>query len=72
MDVTETIRQMKIEKARIEQAIAVLEELLTSRGSDPTHIPKRQGRKSMPLQERRAVSARMKKYWANRRRGQPD
>jgi hypothetical protein len=69
MDLQQTIRQLRAEKELIELAISILEELLTTRGGD---LPKRSGRKSMPLQERREVSQRMKKYWASRRKGQPD
>ena len=72
LDLNETLRQLKAEKEGIEQAIAFLEEFLTGADGDPIHIPKRRGRKSMPPEERRRVSERMKQYWSDRRQGQPD
>jgi hypothetical protein len=66
MDLQETIRQLKIEKQRIEDAIAQLEQLQGRGGADPIAAPKRRGRKSMPPQERREVAERMRRYWANR------
>jgi len=72
MDVTKTIRQLKIEKERVERTIAILEGLQTGTGVALVQVPKPRGRKSMSPEERREVSARMKRYWANRRQGQPD
>jgi len=73
MDLQETIRQLKIDKECVEQAIAILEGLLDQRTGVPAVVPKeRRGRKSMPPQERRQVSERMTRYWANRGRGQPE
>jgi len=73
MDLQETIRQLKIDKECVEQAIAILEGLLDQRPGVPAVVPKeRRGRKSMPPQERRQVSERMTRYWANRRRGQAE
>ena len=68
MDLHEAIRQLLIERKQVERAIAMLEELQNTHvgGSIPL-LQKRRGRKSMGLEERRQVSARMRKYWANRR-----
>lgn len=72
MDFLETIQQLRIEKEKIERVIAELEQLESGDGHDFTKPdvtrPKRRGRKSMGLEERKQVAARMKRYWANRRR----
>ncbi|MCS6952520.1 MAG: hypothetical protein RMK57_08840 [Bryobacterales bacterium] len=75
MDLYRTIRELYEEKKRIEEAIASLEQLLASKSgaTDPNRPAqkKRRGRKSMGPEERRLVSERMKKFWAQRRaRGQ--
>lgn len=73
MDLDKAIRELYAEKQRLEDAIATLEALLRSKSHrtglkpDPLKPAKRRGRKSMPPDERRAVSERMKKYWAQRR-----
>ena len=73
MDLQDTIRRLKIEKERLEHAIAHLEELQRGGGSHfPQIMPKRRGRKSMSPDERREVSERMKKYWAGRRQSKPE
>jgi len=72
MDLQKTIRQLKIEKERIDRAIAAMEELLNAGGGDPNEVPKRRGRNSMPPEERRKVSERMTRYWKNKRQGQTD
>ena len=64
MNLDETIGQLRAERARLEAVIAELEELNTGNGQ--AHA--RRGRKSMDAAERREVSARMKRYWANRRK----
>jgi hypothetical protein len=51
------------EKERVEKAIAALEQLQAN-SSDTAVKPKRPGRKSMGEEERRKVSARMKRFWA--------
>ncbi len=72
MDLYKAIRELSEERRRLDAAIASLEELLRTKAGtrslnldDPTK--KRRGRKSMPADERRNVSERMKKYWAQRR-----
>ncbi|MBZ5724258.1 MAG: hypothetical protein LAP87_04610 [Acidobacteriia bacterium] len=72
MDLENVIRELYAQKATLEQAISLLEGLQhkaapPSAASDDT---KRRGRKSMDLKERQDVSARMKKYWAARRKEQ--
>ena len=58
-----TLAQNGGEKKRLETAIASLESLAAKGGDDIS--PRRRGRKSMGEAERRVVSERMKKYWAN-------
>ena len=66
MDLHGTIRELRAQHARLVAAIAELEALAGSRdGAQPTHL--RRGRKSMGEAERREVSERMKRYWANRK-----
>jgi|HubBroStandDraft_4_1064222.scaffolds.fasta_scaffold1129129_2 hypothetical protein len=72
MDLEETIRRLKNERELVKNAIAALEELLAGGFGDRPGMPKGRGRKQMPPQERKEVSERMKKYWANRRRRQPE
>jgi hypothetical protein len=72
MDLYRAIRELREEKRRVEEAIASLEELVKSAGGIrsldlDTLARKRRGRRSMPPEERRDVSERMKKYWAGRR-----
>jgi len=64
------IRDLYIQKEKLVQAIALLEELAVYRhGPSPFANPlERRGRKSMGIDERREVSQRMKKYWAARRK----
>jgi hypothetical protein len=64
MDLTATIDELRREKEKLERVIAILEEL---RSTMPAPAPqkKRRGRKSMSAQQRREVSERMKKYWAD-------
>jgi hypothetical protein len=60
MDLTKTIEELRRGKEKLERVIASLEELHgTVTGAVPQ--PKRPGRKFMSSDERREVSARMKK-----------
>ena len=61
MDLITLIHELRMGKARCEEAIALLEQL--QRGP---RTPRR-GRKNMGTDERQAVSTRMKNYWAGRR-----
>jgi hypothetical protein len=69
MDLKKTILDLYAEKEKLERVIASLEELQRAAEANPA-LPgasRRRGRKSMGAQERRDVSQRMKKYWADRR-----
>ena len=68
MDLTETIRQLLLERERLDRVIARLEQLENPNAGDGTSLVKgRRGRKSMSQEERREVSERMRHYWASRR-----
>jgi hypothetical protein len=75
MDLYKAIQELYAEKERLERVIASLEDLQRTAGALPA-LQKggevRRGRKSMNAKERQEVSERMKKYWASRRRHQPD
>jgi hypothetical protein len=68
MDIYQAIRELYEEKLKLDQVIASLEQLQEAASALPFPEPeKRRGRKSMSAQERREVSARMRRYWASRR-----
>jgi hypothetical protein len=64
------IRSLREDKEKLERVIAALEELKGDhhQGIPPSVPDTRRGRKSMSPDERQEVSARMKRYWAKRRR----
>ena len=69
MDLYKTIQELYAEKEKLEHVIASLEELRQIGGE--VSVPPRgghRGRKSMDARERQQVSARMKQYWASRRK----
>ena len=66
MDLTEIIRSLYAEKAKVENSIAALEALGTAHSPAPERVGRR-GRKHMAAEERQQVSERMKRYWDNRR-----
>ena len=73
MDLYKAIRELVEEKKRIDRIIASLEAML-ARGKVGTQgkgivkdPPKRRGRKSMSPEERREVSERMARFWAEKR-----
>ena len=68
MDYSQIIRELRDEQARLDSAIAQLEALVGSSDGIVIAARSRRGRTSMGEAERREVSARMKKYWANRRK----
>ena len=68
MDLLRIIKDLVEDKVKIENAIAMLEDLQQHAVEIPDlPKPKRKGRKAMPPEERREVSDRMKRYWANYR-----
>jgi hypothetical protein len=67
MDLTEAIQELCPEEEKPEPAIASLEEIQVVAAAILEQ--KRRGRKFMSAEERREVSARMKKYWAARGAG---
>lgn len=66
MDFWKALRELHIEKDRLDHVIASLEAL--QKGGERLSASRR-GRKGMSDEERREVSERMKRYWATRRRG---
>jgi hypothetical protein len=79
--IDEILHGLHLRKQVLERAIADLEEL--QRTGSGSYIPletvdrnaggfiaSRRGRKSMPQEERKEVSERMKRYWATRRQAQ--
>jgi hypothetical protein len=65
VDLTATIRELRAQRDKLESAIKELE---TFNGAGPVKPRSPRGRKSMDEAERREVSARMKRYWASRRK----
>lgn len=65
MDLNKAIRELREELEKLNEIIASLEHF-QSTGTLPA--PRRRGRKSMPEQERKLVSERMKTYWSSRRK----
>lgn len=63
MDLIRAIRELHEELKKLNELIDALEEF-QSTGTIPA--PRRRGRRSMGEKERREVSQRMKRYWANR------
>jgi len=68
MDYSRIIRELRDEKTRLDAAITQLEALAGICDGSLALSRSRRGRKSMGPAERREVSARMKKYWASRRK----
>lgn len=70
MDLKKAIKDLYLEKEKLERAIASLENFSRPAGGIAA-LPKsgkRRGRKSMNDAERQKVSARMKSYWLSRRK----
>jgi len=62
------VTQLKKERGRIDQQIAALEGVLAGPGRPAQAKKSRPGkRRTMTAAQKKAVSARMKKYWAARR-----
>ncbi len=68
MDLYKTIRDLYEEKKRLDDLIASLEGMLLSDRPGTASKPRRRGRKAMSPEERQAVSDRMRKYWASRKK----
>ena len=71
MNLLKAIRELYEERKRLDRVIASLEELQKNPAPEvPGQTPadRRRGRKEMSAEERRVVSARMKKYWEARRK----
>jgi hypothetical protein len=67
MDIHQTIRDLYVEEAKVDQVIALLEGLRQDcSGVTAETQAKRHGRSCKPPQEHREVSERMKRYWASR------
>ena len=71
MDLSNTIRELKDEKRRLDRVIHTLEQMIakgeTAGRASTESRASRRGRKSMGDAERREVSERMARYWAARR-----
>jgi hypothetical protein len=65
MDLFKIIEELRGEKERVDRAIASVEKL-TPDGDIP--VRNRRGRNSMSPEERLEISARVKRYWENRRK----
>ncbi len=63
MNLQKSIDELREERRRIEQAIACLEAVESGRPAGAAR-----GRKGMGEDERREVSERMRRYWAEQRR----
>jgi hypothetical protein len=75
---TDVLAVLRAERDRLDRAIAVMETEPKRRGRKPGsaavaaaaagEAPKKRGRKKMSPAARKAVSERMRKYWAERRK----
>ena len=66
MDYSKLILELRIELEKLNSAIREMETLNRDWHAGPSAV-KRRGRKFMAQDERQRVSARMKRYWAERR-----
>ncbi len=78
----EALELLIAERDRLNEAIAILQRGTPKRGRKPKSetsegaaasapAKKRRGRRKMSTEQKEAVSARMKKYWAGRKKGIP-
>ena len=65
MDVLKALRELYLEKSRIDRLIAICESKVKEQ--DRRLSRSKRGRKSMSMEERKVVSERMRNYWASRR-----
>jgi hypothetical protein len=68
VDLESILRDLRSQRDTLAAAIAKLESLSTPEGLIAPFTRSRRGRKSMGAEERREVSARIKRYWAKRRK----
>ena len=72
MDIAAMIDKLETERRRLDGAIEALRRLQEQTGNTKKRSAggsrQRRGRKFMSADERREVSARMKRYWAKRRK----
>jgi hypothetical protein len=72
MDVHQYLKELHEERRRIDRLIERIENWVAGAGRETTELPRfdsRRGRKpGMTAEEKRAISERMRKYWAERRR----
>ena len=66
MDLPKIIEELRRDKEKLECVIASVEALQAPSVEENVPLQKRRGRKFMSPEERRQVSARMKRYWAER------
>ena len=71
MDLQKALRELLLQKQRLDGAIAELEGLQKAHSGGGGSVKKGRGRKSMSPQERQEVSERMKRFWAKKRQRQP-
>ena len=69
MDVLKALRELYLEKARLDRLIAICESKIKEQ--DRRLSRSKRGRKSMSMEERKVVSERMRSYWASRREPTP-
>jgi hypothetical protein len=67
MDLYRIIRELMLERDRLQKIIDSLEEMKPDGRAGIRADVKRRGRKSMDLAAREEVSERMKRYWAGRK-----
>lgn len=67
MDLYRIIRELVLERDRLQRIIDSLEEMKPNGKVQPRPEGKRPGRKSMDTAAREEVSDRMKRYWAQRK-----
>jgi len=65
MDVFKALRELYLEKSRVDRLIAICESKI--KDQDRRLSRSKRGRKSMSMEERQVVSERMRRYWAGRR-----
>jgi hypothetical protein len=67
VDLHAAIQSLRAELARVDQTISALEDLKEGAGAPDAKPHLKRGRKAMNREERQEVSARMRRYWAQRR-----